>query len=146
MLWATGCADDEKQAVPYIDNCQLINGSVKWNFDGASYCADANIIAGYAIGLTVNGITQTGITFTMEIDSLTPGSYIISQDNNNIVYTDQTGFAWTTMDNNAGTITITSHDTILNKVEGNFSCMVKSPILGITKQITNGSMKVTYVE
>ena len=142
----SSCSEKITDEVPYLDECQLVNGSIKWEFDGNSYCANANIIAGYAIGLTLNGINLNGVSFTMELDSIEPGTYNISQDENNIVYTDQLGFAWTSVDSNAGSIIITSHDSVSNKIRATFNALLISPITGATKQISNGQISVTYVE
>jgi hypothetical protein len=142
----SSCSEKVTDEVPFLDECQMVNGSIKWEFDGSSYCANANIIAGYAIGLTLNGITMTGVSFTMELDSIEPGTYNISQDENNIIYTDQLGLAWTSMDSNAGSIIITSHDSVSNKIRATFNGLLKSPITGQTKQISNGQISVTYVE
>ena len=142
----SSCSEKITDEVPYLDECQLVNGSIKWEFDGASYCANANIIAGYAIGLTLNGITLNGVSFTMELDSIELGTYNISQDENKIVYTDQLGFAWTSVDSNAGSIIITSHDSVSNKIRATFIASLQSPITGETKQISNGQISVTYVE
>ena len=146
LMMMLSCSEKITDEVPFLDECQMVNGSIKWNFNGSSYCANANIIAGYAIGLTLNGITLSGVSFTMELDSVAPGTYNISQDENNIVYTDQLGLSWLSMDSNAGSIIVTSHDTVSNKIRATFNALLKSPITGQTKQITNGQISVTYVE
>jgi hypothetical protein len=140
------CSEKITDEVPYLDECQLVNGSIKWNFDGNSYCANANIIAGYAVGLTLNGITLSGVSLTMELDSIEPGTYNVSQSENVIVYTDQLGLAWTSTDSNAGSITISSHDSVSNKIRATFIGSLRSPITGEIKQISNGQISVTYVE
>ncbi|MFM7080138.1 MAG: hypothetical protein ACKOYC_10170, partial [Bacteroidota bacterium] len=68
----SSCSEKITDEVPFLDECQMMNGSIRWEFDGSSYCANANIIAGYAVGLTLNGITLTGVSLTMEIDTLEP--------------------------------------------------------------------------
>lgn len=142
----SSCSEKITDEVPFWDECQMVNGSIKWEFDGASYCANANIIAGYAVGLTLNGLTLTGVSLTMELDSLEPGTYNVSQDQNVIVYTDQLGLAWTSVDSNAGSIIISSHDSVSNKIRASFIGSLRSPITGEIKQISNGQISVTYIE
>lgn len=142
----SSCTEKVTDELPFLDECQLVNGSIKWDFDGTSYCANANIIAGYAGGLTLNGLTLTGVSLTMELDSIEPGTYNVSQAQNIIVYTDQLGLAWTSTDSNAGSIIISSHDSVSNKVRATFIGSLRSPITGEIKQISNGQISVTYVE
>lgn len=146
LMMMLSCSEKITDEVPFLDECQMVNGSIKWEFDGSSYCANANIIAGYGVGLTLNGITLSGVSLTMEIDTLDPGTYNVSQDQNVIVYTDQLGLAWTSMDSNAGSIIISSHDSVSNKIRATFIGSLKSPLTGEIKQISNGQISVTYVE
>jgi len=145
VLLFSACSDDIKDEIPFLEPCQKINGSVQWDFDGSSYCADGSIIAGYTIGMSINAQTLSGVALTMQIDSVQPGTYAISQIHNAVILTDPLGLPWTTLDNNAGTVTITSNDTVSNKLQATFNCTLKSPT-GASKQLSNGTIKVTYIK
>ena len=147
LFFVTACKKDPvNEIVNPLDNCTMLNGSMSWNFDGSSYCANSSLLAAKSTALTLNGITLTGVTLTLQLDSIVPGTYGMTSTTNSIIFTDQIGNAWTAVDSNPGSLTVTKNDTTLNRFEANFNCNVKSPITGVTKQISGGSIKVYYIE
>lgn len=143
FLFLSSCKDKEEDPVPYVDPCELINGSLQWNFNNAAYCADANIIADLAIVLTVNGLNQNGPSLTFELESVQPGTYGVDDNNNSFTYTDALGMAWITPVQNAGNIIVTSHDAAQNKVQGTFNVGLENPLTGVIKTMT-GTFRLTY--
>jgi hypothetical protein len=145
LLGMSSCKEKEETPLPYVDPCELINGSLKWNFNDAAYCADANIIADFAIVLTVNGLNQNGPSLTFELESVQPGSYGVDDNNNSFTYTDALGLAWITPVQNAGNIIVTSHDAAQNKVQGTFNVALENPLTGLLKTIS-GTFRLTYTD
>lgn len=143
----SSCGDDDTDVpgIPLGNNCTLPTGYLKWNFDGSSYCANTSLFADHAIIMTINGITQTGVTMTLELDDITPGTYTMNEDTNSILFTDQLAMAWQSTNSNPGTLIITSNDTANNILQATFDVTVRNP-LSQTKSISQGQIKVFYTE
>lgn len=146
LLPFAGCEED-KEVLPGIitDNCILPNGHLKWTSGGKQTCANASLFGDQGLVMTINGISLTGETFTMELDNVTPGTYSMTTDSNHILHTDQLGMAWESTNGNPATLVILSNNTSTNVLEANFSGTLKSP-LGLNKTISSGSLKVIYTE
>lgn len=143
VLLLSGCKEKEDNPIPYVDSCELINGKLSWSFNGASGCADANIIADLAIVLTVSGLTQSGETLNFELESVQPGTYGVDDNINSFTYTDALGMGWITPPQNAGNIVVTSHDATQNKVQGTFQVGLENPLTGVFRTLT-GNFRLTY--
>lgn len=142
----TSC-EDEKDVIPSIltDNCQLPNGHLKWSTGGNQSCANASLFGDQGLVMTINGISLTGETFTMELDDVTPGTYSMTTDTNHILHTDQLGMAWESTNGSPATLVILSNNTSTNVLEANFSGTLKNP-LGLNKTISSGSLKIIYTD
>ena len=142
----TSC-EPEKEVLPDIltDNCELPNGHLKWSSGGSQTCANASLFGDLAIIMTINGISLTGETFTLELDDVAPGTYAMTTDTNHILHTDQLGMAWESTNAMPCTLLVLSNNTSTNLLEANFSGTLKSP-LGLTKVINSGTVKVSYTE
>lgn len=143
LLW--GCKKDGDEEQSLAVGCSLPTGSLKWTADGASQCANVSLFADHALIMTVNGITVTGATMTMELDSVQPGTYAVKELTNSMIYTDQLGMAFLSTDTAPGTVTITKNDTVANWLEATFTVSLKNP-LGVSKTITEGMLQVDYTE
>lgn len=145
-LMFAGCEED-KEILPGIitDNCILPNGHLKWTSGGIQKCANASLFGDQGLVMTVNGISLTGESFTLELDNVAPGTYAMTTDSNHILHTDQLGMAWESTNGNPATLVILSNNTSTNVLEANFSGTLKNP-LGLNKTISNGSLKITYTE
>ncbi|MBK9401214.1 MAG: hypothetical protein IPN36_10230 [Bacteroidetes bacterium] len=95
--------------------------------------------------MTINGITQTGVTITLELDDITPGTYTMNEDTNSILFTDQLAMAWQSTNTNPGTLIITANDTVNNILQATFDVTVRNP-LSQSKSISQGQIKVFYTE
>lgn len=151
-LWAisfagiTACNnDDDDDNNPAPDVCTLPTGSLRWTIGGTQRCADQSLFGDYTIIMTINGIAGNGETMTLELDSVTPGTYEMKADVNSILYTDNLAMAYQTTDDNPATLTITKNDTSNNRFEATFSGTLRNP-LGVSKTITGGTVKVNYTE
>ncbi|MBK9319643.1 MAG: hypothetical protein IPM91_13060 [Bacteroidetes bacterium] len=143
----SSCGDDDTDVpgIPLGNNCTLPTGYLKWNFDGSAYCANTSLFADHAIIMTINGITQTGVTMTLELDDITPGTYTMNEDTNSILFTDQLAMAWQSTNSNPGTLIITSNDTANNILQATFNPTVRYP-LRQTKFISPDQVKIIYTE
>ena len=145
FLNSCGDKDDDPNTGPVTDGCTMPNGYLKWTVDGGQLCSNATLFADYAIVMTVNGISQSGVTMTLELDSVTPGTYQMKEDINSVLFTDQLGMAWQSTNDNPGTLQIISNDTSTNLIRANFNLTVRNPF-GISKNITGGQLRIFYTE
>ncbi|MBL7924945.1 MAG: hypothetical protein JNL88_12160 [Bacteroidia bacterium] len=127
------------------DACSLPNGSLKWTTDGGLKCASASLFADQAMVMTVNGISQTGLSMTLELDSMQPGTYEMKAGVNSLLFTDQLGMAWQSTDDNPGTLVVSSNNASTNLFEASFNCTARNP-LGMSKSISGGTLRVFYTE
>lgn len=146
FITACGEDDEDQNTKPGTDGCTLINGFLKWDYQGTKYCANASLFADQGIIMTVNGITQAGLTMTLEIDSVRPGTYQMTDDVNHLLFTDNLAFDWQSTDDNPGTLTILKNDTATNHIEGTFSVNAKNSITGTSRNISNGNFRIFYTE
>lgn len=147
LLFFISCKDDKESIIPAIltDNCELPNGHLRWTSGGKESCANASLFGDLAVVMTINGISFTGESFTMELDNVAPGTYIMTADTNHVLHTDQLGMAWESTNGNPGTLTILSNNTSTNQLEANFNVTLKN-ILGLNKTINSGNLKILYTE
>jgi hypothetical protein len=139
------CKDEEEVVDPPLV-CGLPNGTIRWKENGVEKCANASIIADNAIILTISGLSAQGPTITFELDSVSVGTHELTADYNYVLYTDGLALGWEATNEQPGSITINSHNESTNRIEGTFQINVVNPINGVSKQITDGQLSVTYTE
>ena len=113
--------------------------------DGQTWKADASLFADKAIVMTISGLSQNGSSLTLELDDYTPGTYLIKNSRNHILYTSQMADAFESTDSNPGTLVIISNDQSKNLLKGTFNFTGQSPLTG-NKTISNGTFEVYYTE
>ncbi|MFN8153459.1 MAG: DUF6252 family protein [Bacteroidia bacterium] len=146
FITACGDDDDDPNTNAVTDGCSLPNGHLKWTTQGTQYCANATLFGDQAIEMTINGITQSGISMTLELDSVDPGTYTMNDNINHLLFTDQFAFDWQSSDDAPGTLVITKNDKTANLIEGSFSVNAKNALTGTMRQISNGSFRINYTE
>ena len=109
-----------------IDICILPNGFIKWDDNMGAYCA-TTAFADEAITMTMNGISTDGPTITFDLTNYEVGNHPITETINSIYYTNALGFAFTSNNNNPGTLNITSYSPSNRQIKGNFTCTVYDP-------------------
>jgi hypothetical protein len=139
------CKDEPEDIDPPLI-CGLPNGTIRWKENGVEKCANATIIADNAIILTISGLSAQGPTITFELDSVSVGTHALTADYNYMLYTDGLALGWEATNEHPGSITITSHNESTNRIEGTFQINAVNPLNGVTKQITDGQLSVTYTE
>lgn len=144
----TSCGDDDDDpnTNPVTDGCSLPNGHLKWTTQSTQYCANASLFADQAIDMTINGITQSGLSMTLELDSIEPGTYVMNDNTNHLLFTDQYAFDWQSTDDHPGTLIITKNDKSTNQIEGTFTVNAKNSLTGTLRQISNGNFRLYYTE
>jgi len=126
-----------------IDVCILPNGFIKWNDNMGSYCA-TTAFADEAITMTMNGISTNGPTITFDLTDYSAGNHPITESINSIYYTNALGFAFTSSNNNPGTLNITYYSPTNHQIKGNFNCFVYDPS-GLNPPINlSGSFSMYY--
>ena len=140
----SGCTKDEGPLTNTpIDVCILPNGFIKWNDNMGSYCA-TTAFADEAITMTMNGISANGPTITFDLTDYSAGNHPITESINSIYYTNALGFAFTSSNNNPGTLNITYYSPTNHQIKGNFNCFVYDPS-GLNPPINlSGSFSMYY--
>lgn len=147
LVFVTACKKDEDEPAPTPTpaSCGVAGARLQATFDGTSFCANTSLFADQAIGLTVNGIASNGATLTLELDSLAAGTHPIKSGTNTVLFTTTMALAYTAVDADPGTLTITSHDTATNHIQGSFEAPLYSGLGGAPKNIS-GSFDLFYIE
>lgn len=146
VLINTSCkkkSDDAQSASPKCNKFSPFELSA--TVDGNLFCADATLFADKAIVMTINGISQSTASLTLELDDFTPGTYTINNNKNHVLYTDPLAGGYESTNGNPGTLVISGNDTANNILTGTFNVTVQSPIFG-NKKIENGVIHVFYTE
>ncbi len=145
LLLTASCKKDKADTPTPTPSCGVAGMRLQGTIGSDAFCANTSLFADLAIVLTANGIQSNGSTFTMELDSLTVGSHAMQADVNSVLYTDPLGLAWRTIDGGSTTLTIASHDTGGNRIQGSISGSLYSPIGGPARSIS-ASFDLTYLE
>lgn len=136
--------DDVSSPAP-APACGISGMRLQGTIGSDAFCANTTLFADLAIVLTANGIMDNGSTLTLELDSVGVGVHAMRADVNSIHYTDPLGLAWRSIDGGSTTLTISSHDTGGNRIQGSVSGSLYSPIGGAARTIS-ASFDLTYTE
>lgn len=93
--------------------------------------------------MTINGLNGNGSSLTLELDSVMPGTYQITEDVNHMIYLN--GDGWESTNDNPGTLVITSNNTSTNQIKGTFTVTLRSPLSG-NLSVTEGKFDLFYTE
>jgi len=140
----TGCAK-EKEEIPDPLSCDKPNGTLNWSFDGKSYCANSGLSANLEDLLVLNGISAEGVSLSMLVDSVQPGTYQISLSKNGLTCTDRSGTVWMPSETVSGSITINSHSPSTRFIDASFVCTLQNAA-GQTKELKSGRFRITYTQ
>lgn len=123
--------------------CGADGARVQATVDGASFCADGQIVAvSDGTSANVSGIGLLGNTLTMQLDTLAPGTYAISEAENAILYL-ATGTPYVSMGDSAGALTIIAHDETAHTLKASFEATLRNEMSGAAKPVY-ASVEVTY--
>lgn len=115
-------------------------------FVGESFCANASLFGDLGADvITINGISTSGMTFTLELDSLEVGTYEMRTEVNHALYTTGIGLAYESTDGTPATLTIESHDTGSNRIRGSVNGPLTEPLGGTSANIA-ATFDITYIE
>jgi hypothetical protein len=148
LACAAGCKKDDTETPAPTQPpaaCGISGMRLQGTIGSDGFCANTSLFSDYTIVLTANGIMSNGTTFTMELDSVDVGSYAMRADVNSVLYTDPLGLAWKSIDGGSTTLTISSHETGGNRIQGSISGNLFSPIGGASRAIS-ASFDLTYTE
>jgi len=145
-----GCKKDDSSGnssnTSVLDPCNQVNGSMRWTFNGVSGCANSSLFADAAIVLTAMGMQSSGETLVMELDSMAAGTYVMNEEQNTIVYTDNLSMAWMTSNDQPGTLIITENNTSTNRIRLTINASLRNVITGQSRQLTNCTLDAYYTE
>lgn len=135
--------DDDAPSPTPAPACGISGMRLQGTIGSDAFCANTTLFADLAIVLTANGIMSNGSTLTLELDSVGVGSHAMRAEVNSILYTDPLGLAWKSIDGGSTTLTISSHDTGGNRIQGSISGSLYAPIGGAARAIS-ASFDLTY--
>lgn len=137
--------DPTPTPIPQPVACGIAGARLQAGFLGEAFCPGVSLFADNAAGvITINGVSLSGSTLTLELDSLAPGNYAITQDANHILFTTITG-AFESSNTAPASLTIVSHDLAANRIQGSFTGPLMDPLTGATPTVS-GSFDMTYLE
>ena len=147
MLVATACKKDDPPApaAPPAAVCGVDGARLQATFNDAPWCADLTLFADGITGtITISGMTQMGSTLTLELEDTAVGTHAMREDRNSILFTTLAS-AFSTSNDDPGTLTITTHDTATRRLRGTFTANVYEE-LGGTSRPLSGNFDVQYIE
>ncbi len=133
------------QPPPTVECTSVLPNKLSAKFGELVWCADQTCFGDQAIIMTINGINSNGSSLTIELDDFSPGTYPINQDQNHVLFINAYGFAYESTNNYAGTLVISSNDTIANLIKGRINTSLISPVYGSTT-LSEGSFSIYYTE
>ncbi len=136
--------DDDTPAPTPVPTCGIAGARLQASFLGETFCPGLSLFADQAVVLTINGVSLSGSTLTLELDSLDPGTYDMTEDANHVLFTNITG-AYESSNSDPATLVIASHDEGANRIQGSFSGPLTNPLGGTSPTIT-GSFDMFYLE
>jgi len=147
VLLITACKKDEDAPTPTPTpaTCGVAGARLQATFDGTAFCANTSLFASLALGLTVSGIASDGSTLSLELDSLTVGTFPIKEGTNTVLFTTNLALGYTAVDADPGTLIIASNDTVTNRIQGSIEAPLYSGLGGAPKNI-GGSFDLYYIE
>jgi hypothetical protein len=138
--------DEPAAPAPAAAQCGIPGARLQATFDGAAWCPNVSLFADLGAGvMTINGMTMMGSTLTLELDSLSPGTYEMKEFTNSILFTTTLAAAYRSTDEAPASLVITAHDTGAKRIQGSFSGQLYSDLSGASKPVT-GSFDMTYLD
>lgn len=137
--------DDDTPAPIPVSTCGIAGARLQASFLSEAFCPGISLFADNAAGtLTINGVSASGSTLTLELESLDPGSYDMTEDANHVLFMNMTG-AYESSNSDPATLVIASHDEGANRIQGSFTGPLTNPLGGASPTIS-GSFDLTYLE
>ncbi|MEO8591012.1 MAG: hypothetical protein ABI432_16660, partial [Flavobacteriales bacterium] len=147
MLCLAACVKDQEDVAQAAgitpSTCGIAGTRLQATVDGASYCANAQVIA-TSDGSTamVTGVDLLGSSIILQLDTLAIGAFPMNEMENSALYM-HTGTAFVMDPAHPGTLTITEHDTTTHSLKAAFEVILLNDLNGSTR-VLNGDFDVTY--
>jgi len=143
----TACMKDQQEVAQDVgiipSTCGTAGSRMQASVDGASYCANAQLIAtGDESTVMVTGVDLLGSSIILQVDTLVPGSFEINEMNNAVVYM-QTGTAYAIDPTHPGMLTITAHNATTHNLKAAFDVTLLNELDGSTRTVV-GDFDVDY--
>lgn len=143
----TACVKAGKEVAEELgivpSSCGTDGARIEASVDGTTFCADGQIVAvSEGNTATITGLGLLGSSLSMELDTLEAGTHPINEARNAIMYM-SLGTPYTSMADQPGTLTISSHDAANHRLKASFEATLRNEMSGATKPIS-GSVDVTY--
>jgi hypothetical protein len=146
FLVACDKKDDDSSTTnpPAATGCtSLLPNKLSAKIANQEWCSDQSCFGDLAVVMTINGLNGNGSSLTLELDSVMPGTYQITEDVNHMIYLN--GDGWESTNDNPGTLVITSNNTSTNQIKGTFTVTLRSPLSG-NLSVTEGKFDLFYTE
>ncbi len=137
--------DDPVPVAPVTPACGTPGLRLQATFNDVAWCPNSSLFASMSDILTISGMASNGSTLTLELDSLSPGTYQMRSEVNFILFTTEMGMAYQATDNAPATLVITEQDVNAQRIKGTFNGNLP-PALGGAPRAINGSFDMFYVD
>jgi hypothetical protein len=135
-----------KKSSTTSNTCSLSNGYLRCNDGVRDFCADGTLTANQIIVMSIKGTTSDSASLSMELSSLTPGNYQITDALNPIEYTNVNKVVYESTSDTPGSLVILANDTANKKITGTFTALVREHTLNSTLTLKTGTFSVTYTK
>lgn len=123
-------------------SCGTDGARMEATVGGADWCASGTVVAnGSGTSAIITGISLTGGTLVLEVDSIGLGDQVITEADNGVLFTSIEG-SYTVPQNGHGTLTISSFDPTNGRLKGSLDIGLRLNGEGLAKQVL-GSFDVT---
>jgi hypothetical protein len=147
LLTLSACAKAGKEVAEELGivptTCGTDGARMEATVGDGSFCADGQIIA-VSDGSTamVTGIGLLGNTLSLQLDTLDPGTYPITEAQNAILFM-SLGTPYVTTGDLPGTLAIEAHDPVVRRIKATFNVNLRNEMSGAARPVS-GSIDVTY--
>jgi hypothetical protein len=111
--------------------------------NGSDYCAGAQVLAtGDGSSVVVTGVSLTGTSLVIQVDSLATGTQAITEASNGILFMEN-GSSYVVAPQQPGAITITLVDTAAHALKAQFNAVLYNELNGTSRSL-QGNLDVVW--
>lgn len=143
----TSCMKDSdrlpQQAGSLPATCGSAGARLQATVNGGSYCASGQVTAvGDGHSVVVTGLSLSGATLIVQVDSLALGTQAITEASNDLLFMEN-GNTYVMLPGQTGSITITAVDTTARVLKASFSATLGNEMSGVNRAI-QGDLDVIW--
>lgn len=145
----TACMKDSEdlaqQAGLLPATCGSAGARLQATVSGGSYCANGQVNAvGDGHSVVVTGLSLSGATLIVQVDSLALGTQAITEASNGLLFMEN-GNTYVMLPGQTGSLTITAVDTTARALKASFSATLGNEMSGVNRAI-QGDLDVIWTQ